>query len=107
VGWGPDRDFLHSTQGMETVSQAIARGIASFVKASAAAPTPAKPGSTPTVEEVEAENARLHRQPENAAEQLHLVAVELATARGRIDELQRELDDLTSVLHQLTKLIRG
>ena len=105
VGWGPDRDFLHSAGGMEAVSRAVARAVVAFIEAEKppAVPSPAPESHAgPMVEEASPPSADAE-----AAGPPDAVTAELAAARSHIQELQRQLDGLTFVIQQLARLLKG
>jgi hypothetical protein len=109
VGWGPDRDFIHSAEGMESISRAVARGVVAFIKnTTAPVATPPEPAaSTETQPGLAAESVVASRDAEGAVLEPGDTAVQLADARRRVDELQRQVDGLTSVLNQLTRILKG
>jgi hypothetical protein len=109
VGWGPDRDFIHSAEGMESISRAIARGVLAFLKnAAPAVATPAEPAaSSESQSGIAAESAPPSPDTGGSATEPGDAATQLADACRRVEELQRQVDGLTSVLNQLTHVLKG
>ena len=108
VGWGADRDFLHSRQGMTQVAKAIAHGVAAFLNQPTAPSTPAQlPIVREHSQDIDGPNVQLHRELTDLNEALHAIAVELSDVRIDRDAARTELKNATQVLTNLAQLVRG
>ena len=107
VGWGPDRDFLHSTNGMTSVAEAIAAAIIAFLVQPRTA-DPASPSVIPRnhTDDIEAANVQLHRDAVDPGQALHAMAGELATARADRDALHRQVNATAQALSALAAMVR-
>lgn len=107
VGWGPDRDFVHSGPGMTSVAEAIAAGIIAFLEQPRTA-TPAPPTEITRnhTGDIEAANVQLHRETVDPGQALHSIAGELGTARADRDALQSQLNTTAQALSALAALVR-
>jgi hypothetical protein len=107
VGWGADRDFLHSTTGMTSIAEAIAAAIIAFLaQPRAAAPVPASAITRNHTDDIEAANAQLHRETVDAGQALHAMAAELGTVRANCDALQHQLNATAQALSALAAMVR-
>lgn len=105
VGWGADRDFLHSAAGMASVANAIAAGIIDYLRQPRAL-RPATPSARNHSYEIETANVQLHREAVDPGQALHSIAMELSAARADAIALQRQLNGAAQALTALAGLVR-
>lgn len=108
VGWGPDRDLLHSRQGMASTADAVASGVTQFLNGRSTTARSTAPDPIPRQHTVDIDtaNALLHHEPTDLNGALHDIALELTDLRAERDHWQRQLDETTQVLNSLTQLVR-
>ncbi|SRR5258708_7696690 len=107
VGWGADRDFLHSESGTTSVADAIAAGIIAFLEGPQSA-TPAPTGAITRnhTEDIEAANVQLHLETIDPGQALHAIAAELGTVRADCQALQSQLNATAQAVSALAALVR-
>jgi hypothetical protein len=107
VGWGADRDFLHSGPGMTSVAEAIAAGLIAYLEQErTATPAPASAITRNHTDDIEAANVQLHRESVDPGQALHAIAGELGTARADCEALQGQLNAAAQALSALAAMVR-